>query len=87
MKHHTIEITHTHSLSHTHTHTQSHTHTGTWAEQAMGNLQKIIKAVSTHEETSEEGGPARKRVCVRVCESNNIATSLCILSMPSQYRN
>jgi hypothetical protein len=45
----------------------THTHAGTWAEQAMGNLQKIIKAVS-QDESSEEGGLARKRVCVRVCE-------------------
>ena len=46
----------------------THTRAGTWAEQAMGNLQKIIKAVSSQDESSEEGGPARKRVCVRVCE-------------------
>ena len=41
--------------------------TGTWAELALGNLQKILKVVSSHEaETVEETGSPRKRVCVRV---------------------
>ena len=64
----------------------NYTHTGTWAEQAMGSLQKIIKAVSTHEETTEEGGPVRKRVCVRVSSNNNKTTSLCFLFILSQCR-
>lgn len=69
-------LNHKHQTIHV---TTTCTHAGAWAEQAMGNLQKIIKAVSSPDEASEEGGPARKRACIRVCEQQQcIATSLCI---------
>ena len=46
-------------------------HIGTWAEIALVNLKKILNTVSNQEESSEEGGSARKRMCIRVCRIMN----------------